>query len=432
MFDFLKKKNETTSLKEAEKPQSITVVIVTASDGSEMFSQDLIPNALKEESSFRFVYDHETQKENLLDTWESGLGILKKHKADILLRISPKKEIVCLHFQTERMYQNRNIPFFSPINSLCLPVSYFINQTIPAQILNLIKGICIVLGPQNDTFDKYLERITYALSRNKLPENINGKCTASILFFLALVYMRVRLYDFQKRDFKAVLALIKNAFKNSNSDDLVMQGILYTCLGQLYQISLNDNKGDACTLIEQAIKSFETATKYLNRYVFIYDNGRLALILSDLYCRLFKLRDDNQALRDAIACLRQAEQIYTLSGHPFIWAMIQDKLGDCLSLLSAKSANKEIAVMAIEYLKNKQKVYSKTYAPDMWAETSLKIGAIYDHLGRQHFNLNLTDQALDYYYQALEVFESMNNTFKVNETKRTIARANDILKYHIN
>ena len=389
-------------------------------------AQSFVDATSSTESGSKYIAAFENN--NFFDLWDSGLDLLKKYQSDVLLRVFALQNRIHIKFQNTRMYQSDKIPFFSVLNSLDLPLTYFQSEQMPAQISALIVNIIIALsGADNVMYRNTFTKNLKFLSQNKMPDNTPNAFLPNMLNFLALMYMTHKYETFRQRDATPVLNLLKSAFKNADLNDVIVQGNLYACLGQMYQCALADQNADAYLLIRRATQSYKKALKYFNRYVFVYDYGRLSLVLSNLYFKFYRLSDDNQALRDAIAHLREAEQIFTMSGHPFVWAVIQDRLGKYLSLIGAKSLNLEIGQMAVECLKNKQKVYTKEYAPDMWAQTEADIGEIYDHLGRGHFNIGLLEKALTCYESAIEVFQSLSQTTKVHELEITILRTTDVL-----
>ena len=437
IFGFLKSKQKIKTDAKQNPPEKLRVLVVYSSESLSMLAMPKILNALKTRPFFEIItaseekifstFDHK----NFFDIWDGGLQLLKRHNGEVLIRVCSANDFVRVYFQAPQMYQSDKIPFFSLSNSLLMPMDYFKGDQIPLQICALIFGILIVLAKkESDFYQAELKKILHVLSRNKMPENTPSAFLPHILNLLALIYMKVYGQAFCQKDAKLILSFLKSGFKNAGKDDLVLQGNLYACLGQMYQTTLNDQKADSLVLLKRGIESYKKALKYFNRYVFMYDYGRLNLVLSNLYFHFYHLTDDTQALRDAIAYLKNAEQVFTFSGHPFLWAVIEDKLGKYLSDLGAKSASKEIAAMAVEYLKNKQKVYTKEYAPDMWAQTEADIGAIYDHLGREYFNAGLLDKALSCYESALEVFRALNQTPKAKELENTIARTTDVFHYH--
>ncbi len=440
MFDFLfKNKNTQKNISPLPEFKPIKIVLSANADAVLTTPKRMIEESLHTYPFFEIIFELDTFDEdylleghqNFFDFWDSGLKILKKHKADILLRLKKGQNDVRLHFQTSKMYQKQDLPFFSAVYPLKLPFHYFEAQKLPDQITALIVGVLLALKKDESPFyRKKSVEILRLLSKNKIPSQTDKESLVCILYFLSLIYINHNRLALKKKDVQITQNLLKTAFEHVSSDDFILQSALYGALAQMYECAADNPKADALVLLERAIESYKKALKYINRYVFVYDWGYLNLVLSRVHARFHHLSDNHQALRDAIAYLKNAQQIFTLSSSPYLWAVIEDRLGIYLSLLSAKSDNKEIAFMAIECFKNKQKVYSKEYAPDMWAETQFTIGGIYDHLGRRLFNPSLMDKALDCYNDALEIFKELGQTSKVREIENTIARTMDMIFYH--
>jgi|GEM_PF-4508937 len=440
MFNFLyKSKNPQKSNPPLPEFKPVKIVLAANADAVLTAPKRMIEESLKSYPFFEIIFEVDTfdedflvdGRQNFFDFWDSGLKILKKHKADILLRLKKGQNDVRLHFQTSKMYQKQDIPFFSAVYPLKLPLQYFEAKKLPEQITALIAGILLSLKKDESPFyQKQSADILRLLSKNKMPSQTSKESLVCVLYFLSLIYINHNRHALKKKDVQITQNLLKTAFEHTSSDDFIMQSALYGALAQMYECAADNPKADALVLLEPAIESYKKALKYVNRYVFVYDWGYLNLALSRVCARFHHLSDNHQALRDAIAYLKNAQQIFTLSSSPYLWAVIEDRLGIYLSLLSAKSDNKEIAFMAVECFKNKQKVYSKEYAPDLWAETQFDIGGIYDHLGRRLFNPSLMDKALDCYNDALEIFKELGQTSKVREIENTIARTMDMIFYH--
>jgi len=436
MKSFFKNKKNLPEKVISKQERRIRTVCISNSVTFEMQAEETFKKSFDARSDIEMAFvqsaDNEIfshfEEKNFFDFWDNGLTVLKKYQADVLLFLNFDEANVKIYFQTPKMYQRFDIPFFSAMNHLSLPLSYFEQHALPEQISALIRGILIALTYiKEESFEKKLSEILDLLSKTKTPDGIKAENLASVFNFLVLLYVANNRQALSEKETKLLLGLMQTAFKNTKPDDTIMLGNLNAALGQVYTRAAFFEKANTPLLLEYALKSIRKARKYFNRYVFVYDYGRLSLVLSELYFKLYTLGDDNQTLRDAILCLKQARQIFTLSGQPFLWALIEDKLAKCLSLLSAKSNNKEIAYLAVESLKGKQKVYSKDYAPDMWAQTELEIGAIYDHLGQKLKDRSLLEEAFECYGRAYDIFAQLKQAPKEKELEKMMLRLKDAL-----
>ena len=119
-------------------------------------------NVVKETLSSFPWFDIQTQSEqtfenfldlnnkNFFDFLDSGLKILKKYQADILIRLYQKGNTVRLNFQTPDMYLTDKPPFLSLLSGLYLPILYFRLPPLPVEISTLIAGTLLALNLKKD------------------------------------------------------------------------------------------------------------------------------------------------------------------------------------------------------------------------------------------------------------------------------------------
>ncbi len=428
------KKNEQTQIQNNEL-RPLKVVVVGSDSNSALPAKETIFNILKQYILFSVVLEKEQTLENFLnlnnknffDFWDSGLKILKQHQADVLIRIYQEKNSIRLNFQTDQMYQTNEPPFFSLLESLYLPISYFTQNNLPPQISNLIAATLIALNLKKDfSYQAPLEKLINILSKNKIPEGIEQNFIPHLLVFLSLNYISAKSDHFGKKDVKLILNLTSFAYKNlKNEYDSLAEGALLTTLGQTYQCAALNPKADSFSLIERAIESYKKALKHFSRYIFPYDYGRLSLVLSALYFQFFQLSEDSQTLRDSVFYLREAEKIFTSAGFPELWAKIEHNLGTYLSLLSARSNNIEIAQLAIQNFKNEQYIFTKQTNPEKWADIEIQIANIYYYLGKKISNKRFLETAINHYSYAYEIFDLLKQNKRTIEIETYIQKADE-------
>ena len=407
------------------EPQAIRVVITGVDQNETIPFKKVIAENLKAFDLFSVAFENEQETENFLnldnknffDFLDSGLKILSTHQADILIRIYHQKNNIRLNFQTANIYERNDVPFFSLLNSLYLPLSCFKQEKLPQAISTLIASTLVALNIEKDKrFEALISHLVDILSKNKIPQEIEAEFVPHILNFLALNYLCARPNGLEKQDVQSLLNLLDFAFKHVlKNDDVLLKGHLLTTLGQMYQASIGGKKADAYILLQRAIESYKRAQKHFNRYVFPYDYGRLSLVLAKLYFQFFKLSDDGQTLRDAVFHLREAEKIFTFAAFPEKWAQIQKDLGIYLLLLSSRSNNEEIAELAVQSFKNVETVFEKQKYPEKFADMQIQIGNLYYYLGKNISNKEYLEKAADYYTEAFDVFAKLQKKDRLTE-----------------
>lgn len=428
------KKQDSTD-KDNNSLNPIKIVISGANDGMSVNPNNVLINSLQQMPFLTFssekisVFENfsNTDHQNFFDFWEKGVQILRHHQADVLLRFDQDQKQIRLSFQTENMYRKNAVAFFSVANYLYLPIDFFEEDILPPQISALILATILAFNfEKNEKYKSYLEQIMDRLSQKKLPAGIDVCHMPYILIFLILDYLTLKRESFNKQDMMLVAGLIQSAQKNlSQIQDPMIEGIIYAVRGQIYLCASNCQKADMYTFVSRAIEYFKKSQKYFSRYAYPYDNGGTALVLADLYLRLFNLSDDNQALRDAISQLRSAEQIFTFLVNPVLWGDIKEKLGSCFSVLSSKSNSEEIALLSVNNYREEQKVYNQEKHPEKWADIEKEIADVYYHLGKHIQNEKYLEKSIDSYNKAFEVYESLNQISKTRLLEKCVLRADE-------
>ncbi len=432
--------------KKAEKKQAkadqtsvslrpIRIVISGATNGMPVQTKDVLQNSLSQISFLSLSYEEaivfenfaEIDHRNFFDFWDKGTDILKRHRADVLLRYDQMQNQIRLSFQSDDMYQKKDAVFFSAAHNLFLPLSFFNEEILPPQISALILATIISFVYEKDEKYKiYLEQIMTHLGQQKIPAGIEALYMPNLLIFLVLCYLTFKKESFCKEDMALVLSLIKSAQKylieapNSN-----MKAIIDLTLGQMYLCASYSKKADVYIFIRRAIEYFKKSLKIFSRYTYPYDYARISFVMAEQYIRMFQLSDDNQALRDAVAELRGAEQIFTYTIKPFLWAEIEEKLGFCFSVLSSKSNSEEIALMAVKHFKEKQKVYEREKYQKIWADTEKNIGDVYFYLGKHIKSENYLEKAIDSYNSAFEIYKNSDMKDETNLLEKCVLRADE-------
>lgn len=434
-FAFKKNKKQPEPQPQRQELRPLKIVVVGDDSNSVLHVKETISNILKQYGLFSVALEEEQALENFLnlnnknffDFWDSGLKILKQYQADALIRIYQEKNNIRINFQTDQMYQTSEPPFFSLLQSLYLPVSYFNQNSLPSQISNLMAATLIALNLKKDfAYQSVLEKLINILSKNKIPDGIERNFVPHLLIFLSLNYISAKADHFGKKDVKLILNLATFAYKNlTNEYDSLAEGALLTTLGQTYQCASANPKADSIPLIQRAIESYKKALKHFNRYIFPYDYGRLSLVLSALYFQYFQLSEDSQTLRDAVFYLREAEKIFTPAGFPHLWAKIEHNLGCYLSLLSARSNNTDIANLAIQNFKNEQRIFTKQDNPEKWADIEIQIANIYYYLGKKISNKRTLETAIDHYSYAFQIFDLLKQNERILEIETYIQKADE-------
>lgn len=440
---FLTPKVETEkSLSEEEALQiNFNVVVIEFAENVENSSGEILTALLRTAPYLTVHYFNEPFNKSFLnlegrtffDFIDKGQTILDKTKADVLIWGYREADKIRLNFQTPYQYEKDNTGLISLLDSLYLPASLFDNaQSFPKPIFNLILGAAVAsIGTPNKTKaiqQKYiLKKIIRLLSSENSAKNMPLDDLPYIMNFLALIYLTYCQKNGNLKEFKIVNNLLDTAIKHQ---DLIKNplhlGCIYNHIGQLHSAALNalDNGSNH---FKGAIGNYQRAQKYLGKYTYPYDYGFISFKLSDLLYDFWKQKEDLQALRDSVFNLREAEKIFTYTLFPEFWADIEGELGHRLSVLSSLTKNNAIAELAIAAYKNRQKIITENRDPFLWAEIQENIGNIYYRLGKNNDDKDALEESLEYFHDALYIFENMDIADSVKRLTSSIAKSSNLL-----
>ena len=374
------------------------------------------------------------QGRNFFDFIDRGVQIIKKTQADILIWGYEENGKIRLNFQIENQYIIPNTLTFSLLDSLFVPLNYFSNpETFSESLLLLIYGIIIaavhpVTNSQIKNRPILLKDIIKLLSHNQSPKDITREFMPYITNMLGKIYLENARNNLKAEDIEVVQDLFEKALINKQYMRLpIYFGSVYNNLGMLYELAFQiDDNNQPLEYLKNAISYYREAQKYLNRN-YPYDFGLISYHLAVLYFEFWKHTADLQALRDAVAQLREAEKVYSFAQFPKSWCHIEGLLGYYLTLLGMKTLSNEIMQLAINSYKNQQQIYEQTVYPTEWAAIQEKIGNIYYLLGKQNEDENFMLEARNYLDSALSVYKELRN----KDAAKQVSAALDKIKNYI-
>ena len=368
------------------------------------------------------------QGRNFFDFYDAGQKILKQTKADVLIWGFRKDDKIRLNFQTERQYERAEL---SLLDELCLPLSFFQDKTLPAQLFDLICAVAVMAAEVKNAAAKQavLQNLVDKISKEKSPKGLGIEYMPYILNMLALIYLQSRSDSLNISDVKAVSGMLDNAHKYvAQIGDALFAGSVYANYGKLYQYAAENFNQHQYVFLKNAIENNRRAQKCFNRYAYPYDFGLLAYRNSQLYFAYWRQISDVQALRDAVFNLREAEKIFSMAAFPYFWALIQDKLGFYLSLLGLFSHSDEISMLAVENYKNRQKVFAKEIWPLKWAKTQENIGNIFYNTGKWLKDESYLEESIKYYEDAAEIYENYKKSDELRQMQICVTKADEYIK----
>ena len=368
------------------------------------------------------------QGRNFFDFYDAGQKILKQTKADVLIWGFRKDDKIRLNFQTERQYERAEL---SLLDELCLPLSFFQDKILPAQLFDLICAVAVMAAEVKNAAAKQavLQNLVDKISKEKSPKGLGIEYMPYILNMLALIYLQSRSDSLNISDIKAASGMLDNAHKYAAQlGDALFAGSVYANYGKLYQYAAENFNQHRYVFLKNAIENNRRAQKCFNRYAYPYDFGILAYRNSQLYFAYWRQISDVQALRDAVFNLREAEKIFSMAAFPYFWALIQDKLGFYLSLLGLFSHSDEISMLAVENYKNRQKVFAKEIWPLKWAKTQENIGNIFYNTGKWLKDESYLEESIKYYEDAAEIYENYKKSDELRQMQICITKADEYIK----
>lgn len=432
---FLKQSISSESAENNVAISPIRVVVVAFEDDCAENSGRYLYDLLSEKQLFdACFYDDETDKSflnlqgrNFFDFYDAGQKILKQNKADVLIWGFRKEDKIRLNFQTPNQYESSDI---SLLDALCLPLGFFQDKFLPAQLFDLICAIVVMAAEFKDKSVKQtiLKKAVDKIKQSS-PEGISIECMPYILNMLALIYMQAYSDKLALADVKNISVILEQARKYSaGTADVLLTANICANFGKLWQMAAEEFDYHRYAFLKNAIEYNRTAQKYFNRYAYPYDFGLLAYRNSQLYFGYWRQISDVQALRDAVFNLRDAEKIFSFAAFPYFWAMIQDKLGFYLSLLGLFSHSDEISMLAVENYKNREKVFTKNNWPLKWAKAQENIGNIFYNTGKWLKDENYLEESIKYYEEAADVYENYKKADELRQMQICIVKADEYIK----
>ena len=441
---FLKPQNEQVECLSEEDILGINfkVVVVEFAENVESSAGEVLAALLRAQEYLEVQYFNEPFAKGFLnlegrtffDFIDKGQAILDKTKADVIIWGYRDDNKIRLNFQTSFQYEKNNTSLVSLLDSLFLPASLFDNVTaFPCSVLNLILGAIVSsLNAANKQIlvqQKYLLRkIIKVLSADDSAKSMTLEFMPYIMNFLAIIYLTFCRRSESEKEFKIVSNLLDTAIRHQ---DLIKNplhlGCIYNHLGQLHSYAIESLNKSHAKYYKEAIVNYQRAQKYLGKYVYPYDYGFISFALSNLLYDYWRQKGDLQALRDSVFNLREAEKIFSYALFPEFWADIEGELGHRLNILSSLTKNNAIAEMAIASYKNQQKIITEKREPFLWAAIQENIGNVYYRLGKDTEDKELLEESLEYFHDALYIFENMELDDNAKRLTTSIARASNLL-----
>ena len=441
---FLTQKPETEeSLSEEEALKiSIKVVVVEFAENVENASGEILSALLHSQNFLDVTYFNEPFNKSFLnlegrtffDFIDKGQTLLDKTGADVLIWGFQENNAIRLNFQTSSQYEKNNTSFVSLLDSLFLPASLFENPNVfPKSIVQLILG-AIVSSLNTPTKplriqQKYLlKKIIHELSHDNSAKNVPLEFLPYIMNFLSLIYLTYCHDTDNEKDYKIVENLLDTAIQHQDLiKNQVHLGCVYNRIGQMHAAAIKSLSHNPAKHYKGAISSYQRAQKNIGKYVYPYDYGFISFKLSDLLYNFWRQKEDLQALRDSVFNLREAEKIFTYALFPEFWADIEGLLGHRMGVLGSLTNNNAISELAIAAYKNQQKIITEKRDPFLWAQIQENIGNIYFSLGRKTDDRDLLEESLEYFHDALYIFENMEMPDYTKRITSSIAKASDLL-----
>lgn len=373
------------------------------------------------------------QGRNFFDLIDQGNRILETSHSDILIWGYEESGKIRLNFQVPNQYGIPGELTFSLLDSLFIPLSYFsAPNNFSESLLLLIFAIIIaaikpVTNEQKLNKPKLLKDIIKLLSADTSPKDISVEFMPYIMNMLGKVYLSNAYDNLTNNDIEIIENLFMTALKNKQYMRLpIYQGCIYNNLGQLYEISFITSKKSRFDWLKSAIKFYREAQRFLSRN-YPYDYGLTSYRLALLHFEFWKHTNDIQALRDAVAQLRESEKLYTYSQFPQSWCHVEGMLGYYLTCLGMTAQSNEIMHLAINSYHQQQKFFEQTRYPQQWADIQEEIGNIYYLLGKQNDDDNFMYEARNYFNSALDIYMQLKNKNKISEIKQLLAKVGNYI-----
>ncbi len=374
------------------------------------------------------------QSRNFFDFINQGNNILQTTRADIVIWGYEEEGKIRLNFQTKNQYTTPNDLSFSLLDSLFVPLSYFASpENFSESLLLLIFGIITaaivpVTNDQKLHQPKILQELIETLSADTRPKDFSREFMPYIMNMLGKIYLNsAATAGLTTRDIKIIDTLFNEALQSRQYMRLpIYYGCIYNNLGQLYETAYQSDLPNKFEYLKKALAHYQEARKYLNRN-YPYDYGLISYHLAGLNHQYWKHTLDMQALRDAVAQLRETEKVYSLAQFPQSWCHIEGQLGYYLASLGLTTHSDTIMQLAIDCYRNQQKIYEQTTYPLEWAQIQEKIGKIYYLLGKHDEDEKFMLEARNYFNSAIKIYEQLNAKAALHSAKTLLAKINDYL-----
>lgn len=365
---------------------------------------------------------------NFFDFIDLGRQIINVTEADVLIWGNREQDRIRLNFQILRQYEKQDLPFFSLLNNLYLPLSYLQERNFPISMQFLIGGVIVAVADLKNHREQKekLAEILDKIGREHSPRGLEVFYMPYILNILALIYLCSKAEELKLSDVKIVSDLWAKAYKSlSAGKDLLLSGNIYAGLGQLYQLAAENLQRNKYIFYKNAAECYRYAQKCFSRHSYPYDFGILSYLLSKVYYGYWKQSSDVQALRDSVFHLREAEKFFSKASFSYFWADIQGDLGLYLSLLGLFGRNDEISMLAVENYKNRQRIYTREQWPLEWAKAEESIGNIFYNSGKRFDDEEYLEEAIKYYAEAADIYENNRLSTELKQTQICIAKADE-------
>lgn len=421
------------------------VVVVEFAENVESNCGELIVKFLSSCEGLQVSYFNEPfsktflnlESRTLFDLLDKGQDILDKTGADVLVWGCREDDKIRLNFQTAQQYGTEGDSFVSLLDSLYFPADIFesAGASFPPSLIELLYGAVVSalnLSTKPKQIQKryLLKKIIARLSADNSAKTLSIDYLPYIMNFLGIIYLSFCARSETDKDLKIVKNLLETALKHQVLiKNPIHLGCIYHHLGQLYDNAASYMQKNPAAYYRSAINNYHLAQKHLGKYNYPYDYGLISFRLSDLFYNYWRQKEDLQALRDSVFNLREAEKIFTYALFPDFWAEIEGRLGYLLSVLSNVTSSDDIAELAIAAYKNKQKIITEKRDPFVWAQIQEKIGEIYYRIGKKETDKDNLEEALEYFHDALYIFENMNLKEDSKRLNGSIAKTNQILSY---
>lgn len=373
------------------------------------------------------------QGRNFFDFIDQGKRILEKNHSDVIVWGYEENGKIRVNFQTPEQYTINQELSFSLLDSLFIPLSYFSDtDKFSASLLLLIYGIIIaatktVTNEQKENKPKLLQNILKLLADDTSHKELAREFMPFIMNMLGKVYLNSVYDNLTDKDVEIIENLLSGALKNNQYLRMpVYYGCIYNNLGQLYETAGERGGDNSFDYLKLSIKNYRLAQKYLEGN-FPYDFGLIAYHLAELHFAFWKHTGDIQALRDAVAKLREAENIYTFVQFPHSWCKIEGLLGYYLTNLGMETRSNDIMLLAINSYHNQQKVYEQIIYPQEWASIQDEIGNIYYLLGKQNDDDNFMYEARNYFNSAIDIYSKIKNKKALKQVEQRLAKVKNYI-----